>query len=973
MSYFSTHFEDLAFRVAEGDGAGLRNAQLGAIFAIGSHFTVSRAPGLVVMPTGSGKTAVLMMTPFMRRKASILVVTTSRLVRSQIADEIENLDTLKKCGVLPKDLETPKVHELEQRIQSAAEWEELRGYDVVVATPWCISPAIEGVPSPPSNLFSMLLVDEAHHTPAKTWNAVLDAFPDAEKVLFTATPYRHDGREIKGKLVYAYPLKTAFEDKIFGKIRFVPVTPAAGESSDVAIARAAEAQFKMDRGNKLTHCVMVRTDSKTRADQLKKIYEKHTSLKLRLIHSGLTYSTTKKAIQELRDGNLDGVICVDMMSEGFDFPQLKIAAIHSPHKSLAVTLQFIGRFARTNAKDIGEAKFIAVPAEVAGEIGALYRENAIWQDIVLNLSGERLIEEEHVREAISKFGPPIVSKIDADKISLYSLWPFNHVKIYKVFEAIDIETKLALPRPFDVVHQQVAKDLSAAVVITNEQQRPRWADIEILHRSEYDLFVMYFDATAKLLFINASRKSDSLYEQLARQYTRGHHKALPTMRVNRVLRDMAEMKCFNVGMRKNVQNSTDSYVILAGPNPARSIEKNDGRLYHRGHVNVTGEQNGEKVTLGYSSASKVWSNQNTQIPHLIDWCKALSKRIANDSPMPALAGIDNLPLCVEVTEFPENVIAAVWDFTAFKQHVGVTYRKKDGKQVNCEITDLELVVDRAQCTDSCVRFVVRGDGLDFPINYALDQNRYFEPVDPTQDGVFVQRGLIDLSPLIDYINNNPVSFFCADFSQIRGAEHIKVPADGFVPFDSKRITDVNWLAANVDIQREFALKGKKSAKISIHDHLRVTLCGPDNEVVIYDHGNGEIADFVTIGKKDGMVVVSLYHGKGSGGKAPGDRVDDVYEVCAQVVKCHIWLDEPRLRGALKDRLAGGSTFVKGDQALLNQLLDAGTRNGFRFQVAVVQPGITKSGLTEKLAHVLAAADDYVRNAGSEPLLVMASA
>jgi hypothetical protein len=35
------------------------------------------------------------------------------------------------------------------------------------------------------------------------------------------------------------------------------------------------------------------------------------------------------------------------------------------------------------------------------------------------------------------------------------------------------------------------------------------------------------------------------------------------------------------------------------------------RRYHRGHVNVTGEENGEKITRGYSSASKVWSNGRT--------------------------------------------------------------------------------------------------------------------------------------------------------------------------------------------------------------------------------------------------------------------------------------------------------------------------------------------------------------------------
>ena len=34
------------------------------------------------------------------------------------------------------------------------------------------------------------------------------------------------------------------------------------------------------------------------------------------------------------------------LGEGFDLPDLKVAALHDIHKSLAVTLQFIGRFTR---------------------------------------------------------------------------------------------------------------------------------------------------------------------------------------------------------------------------------------------------------------------------------------------------------------------------------------------------------------------------------------------------------------------------------------------------------------------------------------------------------------------------------------------------------------------------------------------------------------------------------------------------
>lgn len=53
MSYFPTHYKDISFPDSED---GLRNAQLGAIHAVGAHFSLhSKEPALI---TGTGKTAV---------------------------------------------------------------------------------------------------------------------------------------------------------------------------------------------------------------------------------------------------------------------------------------------------------------------------------------------------------------------------------------------------------------------------------------------------------------------------------------------------------------------------------------------------------------------------------------------------------------------------------------------------------------------------------------------------------------------------------------------------------------------------------------------------------------------------------------------------------------------------------------------------------------------------------------------------
>jgi superfamily II DNA or RNA helicase len=325
---------------------------LGAIHALGSHFTLHEIPALVVLPTGAGKSAVLMLTPFLLGARRVLVVTPSRLVRDQIARDFASLSQLRRIGALPDEVARPRVKVVQKKCTSATHWSELQKYSVIIGTPQVLSPASLGVVPAPEHLFDTVLIDEGHHSPARTWQEIIEKLPRSRVVLFTATPFRRDRREIKARIVYSYPLRRAVDDGIYGRIRYQPVVPVAEQSPDVAIATAAEAALKADRAKGLRHLLMVRTDSKKRANELARTYLDHTRLNLRVIHSAHSPRTIDRVVGELREGKLDGVLAVSMMGEGFDLPELKIAAIHAPHKSLEVTLQFIGRFARTASDKI---------------------------------------------------------------------------------------------------------------------------------------------------------------------------------------------------------------------------------------------------------------------------------------------------------------------------------------------------------------------------------------------------------------------------------------------------------------------------------------------------------------------------------------------------------------------------------------------------------------------------------------------
>lgn len=99
-NYFSNNYKKIKYPLDSAKTKGLRNAQIGAIHAIASFFTLQQnQAAITVMPTGAGKTAVLMLTPFLLSKNKVLVVTPSVMVRGQIAEDFQTLSTLCKANV----------------------------------------------------------------------------------------------------------------------------------------------------------------------------------------------------------------------------------------------------------------------------------------------------------------------------------------------------------------------------------------------------------------------------------------------------------------------------------------------------------------------------------------------------------------------------------------------------------------------------------------------------------------------------------------------------------------------------------------------------------------------------------------------------------------------------------------------------------------------------------------------------------
>ena len=198
-NYFEIHYNAIKYPIDSEKSRGLRNAQLGAIHAISSFFTLNKKDAaIVIMPTGSGKTAVLMLTPYLIRKQRVLVVTRSKMVCGQIAEDFSELRTLCVANVFNTSIKKPNVFELEH-LYTKEYQKDLEQADVIVATPSCALSLSESDWAKEN--IDLVEVDEAHHTPAKTWQQILVNLSAATHVLFTATPFRLDRKELSGEIV----------------------------------------------------------------------------------------------------------------------------------------------------------------------------------------------------------------------------------------------------------------------------------------------------------------------------------------------------------------------------------------------------------------------------------------------------------------------------------------------------------------------------------------------------------------------------------------------------------------------------------------------------------------------------------------------------------------------------------------------------------------------------------------------------
>lgn len=964
--FFRDHAASLLLRPIAAPNTGFRPGQLGALHAVVSHFSVYDEPAIISLPTGYGKTAIIMALPFVLGAQRVLVVEPSDILRRQTATHFGALSTIRKLTVLTDGTPDPVVKGQKGRPASDDEWRELEEFDVVVSTPASTSPVNEPRSAP--ELFDLIIFDEAHHAPADSWKAYLDHYPGARFVFLTATPFRRDKKAIPGCLAYSYPVSRASKEDAFGRVSFraaVVQNDHDEDEVDRAIARAAIEQLRADREAGFDHRLFARAASIKSAHTLVDLYVAEGA-RVAAIDSHASKRRQDQLEEALLAGHLDGIVCVDMFGEGYDFPKLKVAALHAPHRSLVPTLQFIGRFARTNDEATGDATLIAPLSRLRDATSKLFEEGVDIAQLI-DAAARQQIEDGAVdREILDILKTKVQAESDYDAVSPLSLELYAHARIFECAVAPDFNQFGAIiGRKLKLAKQWISDDGLITLLLTVDHEPPSWATSDVLANVRHDVFLLAFNEATSLCYIGSTRRTDRLYIELMQTTCMDQHRPISFETTRRAVAGLGDLRFYNVGLKNTALNTqAESYRVLTGPRAERAVTAGDGRAFVQGHFFGSGTEGDERETIGASSSSRIWSNQRLTVSEYLDWISKLNGRL-NGTAGIAASQLDLVQHSRALRALPALIIGGVWNKTAYKQAPRVRYRRTGNeKWVYRQITDLELgtfAVNGLELT-----FAVESDEHQMPFMFSLAGGQLFRSANANWKSE-VHTHQDDWLDLATWMSMHPPAFFAADKSSFQGMNAMPPPAMVAATLADGDAEAVNWDGCAIGVEFETA---KAGGLMTVQQHLGERLRVQENlEVLVYDHRSGEAADFIAVTREENdRFRVSLYHCKGAGGAPSGGRVNDVYEVTCQLLKSVAYCEAETLANHVAHRVnparhANPSSFLVGDLDRLNAILGA-SADKIEFSIFGVQPGISKAAIDEHLADLMAFSLDYVVRGGA---------
>ena len=264
----------------------------------------------------------------------------------------------------------------------------------------------------------LLVIDEAHHSPAKSYRRLWELFPEAYKLGMTATPCRLSRGGFTAlfeTLLTSWPVSRFIEEGRLALFDYLSIRPEseAQHRVDSLSKRGVDGDYSLKEMGAVMDCPeaieqlyrsykefvegkkgIIYAINRAHSRHIRDYFQSH-GVRIVAIDSRTPSSERREYVERYARGEIDVMVNVDIFSEGFDCPAVEFIQLARPTLSLSKYLQQVGRGLRVHP-----AKVRTVILDQVG----LYRQFGLpteprdWQRMFTGRqSGKGMKEEE--REA----------------------------------------------------------------------------------------------------------------------------------------------------------------------------------------------------------------------------------------------------------------------------------------------------------------------------------------------------------------------------------------------------------------------------------------------------------------------------------------------------------------------------------------------------------------------------------------------
>ena len=331
------------------------------------------------------------------------------------------------------------------------------------------------------------------------------------------------------------------------------------------------------------------------------------------------------------------------------------------HRSLAILLQFVGRFTRVAGDNIGDATVVANIGDknVSDALERLYSEDADWNLILSEMSSAaaqdhaELVAFLQASRRVDEHEPS-----DAIVLSPHLLKPKFSTAIYRATEFLPDRFHAGLPDHLTPLAVWKNTDSPTLYFVTRSESRVQWTNTKGVRDSEWALFVLHHDTDRGLLYLS-STNHDSLFPELASAVA-GEAVLIKGQVMFRSLGYINRLVFQNLGVKKHGRRNL-SFAMYTGGNVDEALGLTERQNSVKNNVSGAGWELGARTTVGCSVKGRVWSRDPGSIPALLSWCRRVGTKLLDDA-INIEDIIANVLVPAEIDEFPTDrpVLSLEW-------------------------------------------------------------------------------------------------------------------------------------------------------------------------------------------------------------------------------------------------------------------------------------------------------------------------